>query len=157
MTSLKDKALAALRWVGEALAALVRAGWAALVKLGQTVYDPPPKTIRFWFFSLLALALAGAGTYAFVNSWFYTPTIATLSSLFHEEAEYPEPEVIMAAPPPVALPALPPGTALDMSDTPQRVPFVVTKTVEEKPIRKVKRKRKVKPVLTPARDDLRLF
>jgi hypothetical protein len=121
MTSLKEAALAAFRWAREMLRALF-----------DTVYDPPPRTIRFWFWSFAAVAAVCWITFAFVNSWYYRPTAQYFAEFSHTwlgddgDVVLPEHEEPL---PTVALPAIEvPSAAVvchDMSDTPHCEPVKV--------------------------------
>ncbi len=118
MTSLKEAALAVFRWIRETLRALF-----------DTVYDPPARTIRFWFWSFAAVAAVCWITFAFVNSWYYRPTAQYFADFSHTwlgddgDVVLPEHE----EPVPVgALPAIEVPTVdvvcHDMSDTPHCEP-----------------------------------
>jgi hypothetical protein len=119
-----ERALAALRWGWEKLVAFGKVAFAKLQVIFNTVYDPPPKTIRFWFWSWAALMFVAWLTFAFTNSWFYKPTVAYFSSFVGEDVSYvlPEPTPL----PSVATPAVEvPSVEVvchDMSDTPQCEP-----------------------------------
>jgi hypothetical protein len=114
MTWLKDAVLAAFRWAREMLRALF-----------DTVYDPPPRTIRFWFWSFAAVAAVCWITFAFVNSWYYRPTAQYFAEFSHTwlgddgDVVLPEHEEPL---PTVALPAIevpiPAVVCHDASDTP---------------------------------------
>src|SRR5690606_20864368 len=70
-----DRILAALRWAGEKLVAFAKVAFAKIQVIFNTVYDPPPRTIRFWFWSAFGLVACVWITFAFVNSWFYKPAV----------------------------------------------------------------------------------
>lgn len=113
-----ERILAGLRWAGEKLRALF-----------DTVYDPPPRTIRFWFWGFAAVAAACWITFAFVNSWYYRPTAQYFAEFSHTwlgddgDVVLPEHEEPVPA---VALPAIEvPSVDVvchDMSDTPHCEP-----------------------------------
>ena len=113
-----ERILAAFRWAGEKLRALF-----------DTVYDPPPRTIRFWFWGFAAVAAACWITFAFVNSWYYRPTAQYFAEFSHTwlgddgDVVLPEHEEPL---PTVALPAIEvPSAAVvchNMSDTPHYEP-----------------------------------
>lgn len=124
MKALLEKALAALRWGWERLVPLAKAAWGKLRALFDTIYDPPPKTIRFWFWSWAALMFVAWLTFAFTNSWFYKPTVAYFSSFVGEDVSYvlPEPTPLPSVPTPaVTVPSVE-VVCHDMSDTPQCEP-----------------------------------
>jgi hypothetical protein len=115
-----ERALAGVRWVWERFVPLAKAGWEKLRALFDTIYDPPPKTIRFWFWSWAALMFVAWLTFAFTNSWFYKPTVAYFSSFVGEDVSYvlPEPTPLPSvATPAVELPSVE-VVCHDMSDTP---------------------------------------
>jgi hypothetical protein len=119
-----ERALAGVRWVWERFVPLAKAGWEKLRALFDTIYDPPPKTIRFWFWSWAALMFVAWLTFAFTNSWFYKPTVAYFSSFVGEDVSYvlPEPTPLPSvATPAVELPSVE-VVCHDMSDTPQCEP-----------------------------------
>lgn len=125
MKSLLEKALAALRWGWEKLLPLAKAAWTKLRDLFDTVYDPPPKTIRFWFWSFAIIVLVCWLTFAFVNSWFYKPTVQALAEFSYilsgddGDVDLPAIEPLQpAAAPAVELPAVE-VVCQDMSDTPK--------------------------------------
>jgi hypothetical protein len=124
MKALLEKALAGVRWVWERFVPLAKAGWEKLRALFDTIYDPPPKTIRFWFWSWAALMFVAWLTFAFTNSWFYKPTVAYFSSFVGEDVSYvlPEPTPLPSVPTPaVTVPSVE-VVCHDMSDTPQCEP-----------------------------------
>lgn len=124
-----DRILAGLRWAGEKLVAFVKFALAKLKVVFDTVYDPPPRTIRFWFWSFAAVAAVCWITFAFVNSWYYRPTAQYFAEFSHTwlgddgDVVLPEHEEPVPA---VALPAIEVPTVdvvcHDMSDTPQCEP-----------------------------------
>lgn len=132
MKWLKDATLAGLRWGRETLVPLAKTALAKLRILFDTVYDPPPKTIRFYFWSALALIACVWLTFAFTNSWFYKPTVQALAefsyALSGDDGDVVLPE--MEPLPPVPTPAevvttLPPAMIChDMSDTPHCEPVL---------------------------------
>jgi hypothetical protein len=159
MEWLKRVTLAAFRWAGEKLRALF-----------DTVYDPPPRTIRFFFWSFIVILALSWGTFAFVNSWFYQPAVSFMTTLGDDgDVLLPEdhttflPEVV------TPLPEIKPTLVCeDMSDTPHCVPVyesaekrtVATQTEASvnqpavaKPKLQKKAKRKVRKVNTVSPQD----
>jgi hypothetical protein len=124
MKALLEKALAGLRWGWEKLVAFGKTALAKLTVIFNTVYDPPPRTIRFWFWSWAALMLVAWLTFAFVNSWFYRPTVEFFATL-GDDGDVFIPDHIEPLPS-VPTPAAPvPSVEVvchDMSDTPQCEP-----------------------------------
>jgi hypothetical protein len=122
-----ERALAALRWVWDRLAPALRWVVDRAKVVGNTVYDPPPKTIRFWFWSWAALMLVAWLTFAFTNSWFYRPTVEFFATL-GDDGDVFIPDHIEPLPP-VATPAVTvPSVEVvchDMSDTPHCEPVQV--------------------------------
>jgi hypothetical protein len=124
-----DRILAALRWAGEKLVAFAKVAFAKIQVIFNTVYDPPPRTIRFWFWSAFGLVACVWITFAFVNSWFYKPAVQALAEFSYvlsgDDGDVALPE--MEDLPPVAAVAVPEVSAqevvcLDASDTPQCLP-----------------------------------
>jgi hypothetical protein len=126
MKALLEKALAALRWGWEKLVAFGKVAFAKLQMIFNTVYDPPPKTIRFWFWSWAALMLVAWLTFAFTNSWFYKPTVEFFATL-GDDGDVFIPDHIEPLPS-VATPAIEvPSVEVvchDMSDTPHCEPVL---------------------------------
>jgi hypothetical protein len=124
MKALLEKALAALRWVWDRLAPALRWVVDRAKVVGNTVYDPPPRTIRFWFWSFAALIACVWVTFAFTNSWFYKPTVEFFATL-GDDGDVFIPDHIEPLPP-VATPAVTvPSVEVvchDMSDTPHCEP-----------------------------------
>lgn len=156
-----ERILAGLRWAGEKLVALVKVVLAKLKVVFDTVYDPPPRTIRFFFWSFVGIVACTWLTFAFVNSWFYKPTVAYLTTMF-EDGDVVLPEHVESQPLPevvTRLPSLPPVEVVchDMSDTPQCEPVkpevteVIPAPIVGAPVAKpkstvlYKRKKKSKP------------
>lgn len=122
MTWLKDKALAGLRWVGQAFVWLANAAreW------GNGIYDPPPRARKWFFFTAAAIFASGWLTFAFTNSWFYKPTVAYFTTMF-EDGDVVLPEHVEPQPLPEVVTRLPSVPSVevvchDMSDTPQCEP-----------------------------------
>jgi len=119
-----ERALAGVRWVWEKLVVFAKWTLAKLTAVFNTVYDPPPKTIRFWFWSWTAMVVVVWVSFAFVNSWFYKPTAQYFTSIF-EDGDVFIPDHIEPLPS-VATPAIEvPSVEVvchDMSDTPQCEP-----------------------------------
>jgi hypothetical protein len=126
MKALLEKALAALRWGWDRIVPAL--SWVAnrVTAAFNTVYDPPPKTIRFWFWSWAAMVAVVWVAFAFTNSWFYKPTAQYFTSLF-EDGDVFIPDIHEPKPlAPVAdvVTELPSVEVVchDMSDTPQCEP-----------------------------------
>jgi hypothetical protein len=121
-----ERALAVIRWGWEKLVAFAKVVWSVLRATFDTVYDPPPKTIRFWFWSFTALVAVVWLTFAFTNSWFYRPTVEFFATL-GDDGDVFLPDH-MEPLPSVATPAVPvPSVEVachDMSDTPQCEPVL---------------------------------
>jgi hypothetical protein len=186
MKWLKDATLAGLRWGRETLVPLAKTALAKLRILFDTVYDPPPKTIRFYFWSALALIACVWLTFAFTNSWFYKPTVQALAEFSYAlsgddgDVVLPELEPLPPVPTPAAAIETLPSVEVvchDMSDTPHCEPVYESpekhsmgtqteaqanpaeKAIAYKPQKKAKaykKRRRPAAVLTPARDDFRL-
>jgi hypothetical protein len=122
-----ERALAALRWVWGKFVPFAKATWTKLTAWFDTIYDPPPRTIRFWFWSWAALMLVAWLTFAFTNSWFYRPTVEFFATL-GEDGDVFIPDHLDPLPP-VATPAetVPAVEVVchDMSDTPHCEPVHV--------------------------------
>lgn len=135
-----ERALAALRWVGEKLAAFGKAVLAKLTVVFNTVYDPPPKTIRFWFWSWAALVFVVWLGFAFTNSWFYRPTAQYFTSIF-EDGDVFIPDHIEPLPsvptPTIEVPSVE-VVCHDMSDTPHCEPVKVEVSEIPPPVAKPK-------------------
>lgn len=121
-----DTALAWLAWGWEKLVALAKTAWGYLRVAFDTVYDPPPRTIRFFFWSFLGVVACVWLTFAFVNSWFYKPTVKYLASFSWgtDDLDVVLPEHVAVLPPvaPAAPILQPVKVCEDMSDTPRCVP-----------------------------------
>lgn len=121
MTALKDTILAAIRWVWSFVVSSAKWVGAKLDAGLGVIYDPPPKTVRFWLASFAALAAVCWVTFAFVNSWYYQPAMAFLTG---DDGDVVLPEMAIPLPPvptPVTvLPSVaePAVVCHDMSDTP---------------------------------------
>jgi hypothetical protein len=152
MTSWKETALAALRWVWEAFVSGAKWIGSKIVALGNTIYDPPPVAYRRLFWIALAIFLAGGATFAFVRSWYYQPVMAFLTG-DDGDVELPKLEPLPPVPTPAtALPSVE-VVCLDMSDTPHCVPVkvkpepvVVTVLPPPKPKPVKRKKKRVRPV-----------
>ena len=125
-----ERALAAIAWVGKKLAAFGKFALAKLQVVFNTIYDPPPKTIRFWFWSFAAVMLACWVVFAFTNSWFYRPTIQALSEFRYalgDDLDVVLPEVEPLPPVPTPAASVTPVEVVchDMSDTPHCEPVPV--------------------------------
>ena len=133
-----ERALAVIRWGWEKLVAFAKVVWSVLRATFDTVYDPPPKTIRFWFWSFTALVAVVWLTFAFTNSWFYRPTVEFFATL-GDDGDVFLPDH-MEPLPSVATPAVPvPSVEVvchDMSDTPHCEPASskLDKSAETAPI-----------------------
>lgn len=143
-----ERILAGLRWAGEKLVAFLKFALAKLKVVFDTVYDPPPRTIRFFFWSFVGIIACTWLTFAFVNSLFYKPTVAYFTTMF-EDGDVVLPEDVEPQPLPevvTRLPSLPPVEVVchDMSDTPQceevkpEVTEVIPATIVEAPVVKPK-------------------
>lgn len=119
-----ERALAVVRWGWEKLVALAKVAFAKLQVAFNTIYDPPPKTIRFWFWSFAAVLFACWLTFAFVNSWFYKPTVQALTEFRYAiggddlDVVLPEIEPLPPVPTPAASVSSVEVVCHDMSDTP---------------------------------------
>lgn len=141
-----ERILAGLRWAGEKLVAFVKFALAKLKVVFDTVYDPPPRTIRFFFWSFVGIIACTWLAFAFVNSWFYKPTVAYFTTMF-EDGDVVLPEHIEPLPEVVTrLPSVPSVEVVchDMSDTPQceevksEVTEVIPAPIVEAPVVKPK-------------------
>jgi hypothetical protein len=158
-----ERILAGLRWAGEKLVAFVKFALAKLKVVFDTLYDPPPRTIRFFFWSVMAGVVVVWCFFAFTNSWFYKPTVAYFTTMF-EDGDVVLPEHVEPKPLPevvTRLPSLPSVEVVchDMSDTPQCeevkpevtevIPVPIVKAKPEPTIRKYRKvRRKPKPYQT---------
>lgn len=128
MKALFETALAWLRWGWDHVIRVSKVILAKLKVVFDTVVDPPPRTIRFFFWSATAAIFAVWCVFAFANSWFYRPTVEALSSFSWSlggddlDVELPaakvEPKIVI---PSVVVTTLPPPETKkceDMSDTP---------------------------------------
>jgi len=119
-----ERALAALRWVWDRVAPALHWTLDRIRAIFNTVYDPPPKTIRFWFWSWAALMLVAWLTFAFTNSWFYRPTVEFFATL-GDDGDVFIPDHIEPLPsvptPAASLPSVE-VVCQDMSDTPHCEP-----------------------------------
>jgi hypothetical protein len=129
MDNLKLKALAALRWGWERLVSALAAVWAKLVEIGNTVYDPSPRTIKTFFFAALGIFAVCWATFAFVNSWFYKPTVQYFASFSWSDdgdVELSERvEVLPSVPTPATPVPSPAVVCQETSDTPHCEPVHV--------------------------------
>lgn len=124
-----DRILAALRWAGEKLVACAKVAFEKLQIIFNTIYDPPPKTIRFWFWSVAVIVLVSWITFAFVNSWFYKPAVQALTDFTYvlggDDGDVDLPMMEALPPLPVEDEIVAQEArviCLDASDTPQCVP-----------------------------------
>lgn len=134
MLWLKEVALPVIGKGVDWLVSFLKWVWAKLKVVFDTVVDPPPRTIRFFFWSATAAIFAVWCVFAFANSWFYRPTVEALSSFSWSlggddlDVELPaakvEPKIVI---PSVVVTTLPPPERVcqDMSDTPQCEPVKV--------------------------------
>lgn len=81
MEWLKTTGLAWLRWAWDHFTYVLKMVWAKLGTLFDTVIDPPARTIRFYFWSVFAAVVCLWITFAFVNSWFYKPTVEFVKAI----------------------------------------------------------------------------
>lgn len=166
-----ERFLAVLRWGWDHFINVSKVIWSKLHAWFSVTVDPPARTRRFYFLCALAVFAMGWISYAFVNSWFYKPTIQALAEFSYvisgDDGDVPLPEIEPL--PDVAVAALPHPVkveeirCLDMSDTPQCEPVeldpVVVEPEAEPPVVKPKathRKSRVvrrKPRMTSALED----
>lgn len=131
-----------MKWLKEVALPILGRGWDAVVAFGKaafekltilfnTIYDPPPKTIRFWFWSFTAIAVTCWLTFAFVNSWFYRPTVEFFATL-GDDGDVFLPDHIEPLPPVPSVEVV----CHDMSDTPHCEPASskLDKSAETAPI-----------------------
>lgn len=125
MTWLKEVALPVLGKGWDAVVALGKWAWDWVVKIGNTLWDPPPVAYKWAVLGGLAIFVSGGLTFAFVNSWFYKPTVEYLASFSWgtDDLDVVLPEHVSVLPPvaPAAPIPQPVKVCEDMSDTPHCV------------------------------------
>lgn len=118
MDAQNDNGPSRLSRVWTAVAAFAKTAWDKIRLVLDTIVDPPKAAIKWYLAIGFALIVFGGVSYAFVNSWFYKPTVQYFSSFSWstEDGDVVLPEHKAAA---EVVPAAP--VYLDASDTPERV------------------------------------